>query len=419
VKSPIWKRRWFVIAAVALVALIVAAALSGGEDDTVDEADSTNAEDGDATDIASNDLNSENDDLVDDDDGATSTSTTSLTPAIEGGTRDQPFAYGNSVAVELDSFGDADGSVWNVTIGELRDITGAVLAENQFNDPPPDDVVFSGFTVEMTLIQASKQPLSPGFNFSWEILGGSSSVVHDEFGFDGCGVSPDDFRGFAETFVAGTLTGLVCVPIPTEDLADAGTQVAIHHSGDTRTIFGIDGVVGQPIPVPDGFPGAPSVTNDGGGTRTEPFAYGDTVSVELDSFGDADGSIWDVTIGAPADITAAILGENQFNDPPRDGLVFAGFTVEVTLVEASKEPLAPGFNLSWEILGGASSLVHDEFGFNGCGVAPNEFDGFNEVLIGGTLTGTVCVPIPADDLGHAATQVAIHHSGDSRTIFAP
>ena len=150
---------------------------------------------------------------------ATTASTTTTPPPASGGTRDAPFSYGTAAAVQFDSFGDADGSVWNATIG------------------PPDGTLFAGFTVEMTLVEAGKEPLAPAFNMSWEILGGVSSAVHDEGGFDGCGVSPNDFDGFSEVFVGGTLAGVVCIPIPVEDLVDPRTQVAIHHSADSRTIF--------------------------------------------------------------------------------------------------------------------------------------------------------------------------------------
>ena len=236
-KPPLWKRRWFLIAAAVVVVLIVISAFVSDPDEDADPApdgDSAESDEG-ATDSTGGD-----------DEAATTTSaaepsttvaTTTTAPLEIGGTRDAPFTYGTAAAVEFDSFGDADGSIWNATIGAPVDITAAVLAENSFNDPPADGTLFAGFTVEMTLAEAGKEPLSPGFNFSWEILGGASSAVHEESAFDGCGVSPDEFDGYAEVFVGGTLTGVVCIPIPTEDLTDLATQVAIHHSADSRTIF--------------------------------------------------------------------------------------------------------------------------------------------------------------------------------------
>lgn len=223
-KPPIWKRRWFLItAAVIAVIVVISAIASDPEDDTDASAGGESPTADDSTD--------------EDGEGVTDSTDSGGDATLIGGTRDAPFAYGAAAAVQFDSFGDADGSIWNATIGAPVDITAAVLAENQFNDAPADGVVFAGFTVELTLIEADKEPLSPGFNISWEILGGASSAVHDEGGFDGCGVTPDDFDDYSEVFAGGTLTGVVCVPIPTEDLTDPATQVAIHHSSDSRTIF--------------------------------------------------------------------------------------------------------------------------------------------------------------------------------------
>jgi len=150
------------------------------------------------------------------------------------------FGFGVSVPVVWSAFGDADGSVWNTRVGVIRDVTVEVLAANQFNDPPPDGVVFAGFDVEMTLVEAAKEPLSPGFNFQWEILGGSSAGVYDASTMAdlfGCGVSEGEFNDFAEVFVGGSLSGLVCLPLPVEDLGDPGTRVAMNFSGE-RITFG-------------------------------------------------------------------------------------------------------------------------------------------------------------------------------------
>lgn len=159
------------------------------------------------------------------------------------------------------------------------------------------------------------------------------------------------------------------------------------------------------------------------GTREEPLAFDQPVDVTWASFGDGDGSVWTTTIGPPRDITDQVLATNQFNDPPPDGVRFVGFEAELTLVEATKEPLAPAFNFSWEILGGATARVYGpttiETPSFGCGVTPNSFDDFDEVFAGGTLTGTVCVPIPTEDLDHPDTRVSLNFSDGDRAIFGP
>lgn len=164
------------------------------------------------------------------------------------------------------------------------------------------------------------------------------------------------------------------------------------------------------------------VSADGKGTRADPLPYDTPVVLEWNVFGDADGSKWETSVGAPRDMTAEVLS-GDFNQEPPDGVVYAGFPVSITLLEAQKEPLSAGFNFSWEILGGATAAAYEigtvETDAFGCGLVENDFDIFAEVFVGGTVEGTVCIPIPADDLGHPDTQVAMHFFDDSRAVFGP
>ncbi len=160
----------------------------------------------------------------------------------ELGTRENPLPYESESQLRFETFGDADGSVWLTTVGEPRDITAEVLAENPFNAAPPEGVLYIGFEASMTLFRADKEPLAPGFNFSWELLGGQTAAVYDvgtiETESFGCGVVPAEFDNFSEVFVGGTVSGTVCIPFPAEDFGDPNSQVAIHFVDDTRAIFG-------------------------------------------------------------------------------------------------------------------------------------------------------------------------------------
>ncbi len=177
----------------------------------------------------------------------------------------------------------------------------------------------------------------------------------------------------------------------------------------------------QPAPIDPVDSGDSGESSAAMGTRESPLPYNEAVPLTWSTFGDADGSVWATTIGPPRDITAEVLAENQFNSNPPEGIVFVGFDVELELLEAGKEPLAPGFNFSWEVLGGASAAAYRvgtvETGSFGCGVVPGSFDDFAEVFTTGVLTGTVCIPIPEEDLGHDNTQVALHFIDDTRAIF--
>jgi dTDP-4-amino-4,6-dideoxygalactose transaminase len=123
------------------------------------------------------------------------------------GSREDPLPFSQPVELEWQTLGDADGSRWSTTIGPFTDITDAVRAENQFNEPPPEGVRFVGFDVELTLLSAGKEPLSPGLNLTWELLGGSTNAAYDIATIDtesfGCGVVPDAFDDFSEVFVGG------------------------------------------------------------------------------------------------------------------------------------------------------------------------------------------------------------------------
>ncbi len=417
-----WKL-WGSLGVVALVALGVAVLVIGSDadEDAADSAvatqaveDSGNGSEDPTNDVPSLDTGEEADEPVAEE--------TEPDPAgSQGGTRDTPWAFGIPTAVTFETFGDADGSVWNVTIGAPEDVTATVSAANDFNDPPPDGVVFMGFPVSMTLIEAGKVPLSPGFNFVWELLGGSTATVYDAWTMDdvlGCGVLPAELNGFSEVFVGGTLTGTVCVPLPAEDVGHPMTQVALNFSGSNRVIFAADGVTGTeagPAEIDDSV-----ATGTGSGDRQAPYSYDTATSVTFESFGDADGSVWDVVVGAPQDITAQVLAENTFNDPPPDGVVFVGFSVDITLLAADKVPLSPGFNFNWELLGGATHAVYTYGtigGGFGCGVIPGAFEAYSEVFVGGSLTGTVCLLLPTEDLGLATTQVALNFADGNRAVF--
>jgi len=424
-----WWRKWWAMVGAAVLALLVIAGIAGSDDSEVadvtqtvardspsgeqaDSGDQETEQDAPAAAESEPDRESENEaEAGQSADGETDDTGLSLGGAGQLGTREDPLAYDATVPVEFSVFGDADGSIWNMRITPPRDLTAEVMAENSFNDAPPEGVLFAGFDVEMTLASAGKEPLSPGFNFNWEILGGATSAVYESSTIDdifGCGVSPNEFDRFSEVFLAGTLSGTVCIPLPAEDLNSPDTFVAMNFGGD-RLVFATDGARPDPVEVAGGSEG-PSGTALG---------YGAEVPVTFSTFGDADQSVWNVTVSPPLDIGAAILEANQLNDPPPDGVTFVGFEVQMTLASADKEPLSPGFNFTWEILGGATSAVYESGtidGLFGCGVASDEFDDFAEVFVGGTVSGVVCIPVPTEDLGHPDTQVAMNFSGDRITF---
>lgn len=161
---------------------------------------------------------------------------------------------------------------------------------------------------------------------------------------------------------------------------------------------------------PDGEPDSPDAPTGPDGSRERPWPFGTEVDVTWDVFGDADGSVWTTSVGAVRDFTAEVLAENQFNEDPPEGAVFAAAPVSMTLVSADKEPLSSGFNLQVEIHSGPNVYDANTLDTLGCGVVPGDFDMFTEVFAGGTVEGEVCIPITASDLANA--RVALNFGGD-------
>lgn len=324
-----------------------------------------------------------------------------------------PYAFDETVALDIESFGPVENATWNVAVSAPRDITAEVLNFNDFNDAPPDGVIFYGFDVDLTLAAADAEPVGGGFGYAWKVIGGATNSVYDSSSIDGlygCGSVPNEFNEFTEVFVSGSVTGTVCIPLPAEDAAHPGTSVALDRANRQPVTFSADGGPGEAVPV--GQPGP--VTE----TALE-AAFDAPTALTLDVSGPSDGSIWNVTVGEPVDITELVL-EESFNDPLPDGLVYAGFAVETTLAEATNQPLEVGDSITWEILGGATNTVYDSFTFSslfGCGSFDGRFSDYIEVFVGGTESGLVCVVLPEEDLASPDTVVSINVLGD-RSIFS-
>ena len=128
-------------------------------------------------------------------------------PPPPGSSRDRPIPFGTP----------ATGQNWQVTVlGITPDATAAVLAENQFNDPPALGTQFYIATVRVTYIGPGSQSILAALDFG---AVGGSAVAYTTFG-NSCGVIPSDLPQSTELFTGGTVEGNVCWQVRNQDAAD-------------------------------------------------------------------------------------------------------------------------------------------------------------------------------------------------------
>jgi hypothetical protein len=121
------------------------------------------------------------------------------------GTRGNPHPLGETVRV----------GEWDVTVlSATQDATEAVLAENQFNDPPSEGRQFFVVEVSATYEGAESEEVFTGLTMSTV---GDSAVAYTSFE-DTCGVVPGELDAFSEVFPGGTQVGNLCWHVLTDDV---------------------------------------------------------------------------------------------------------------------------------------------------------------------------------------------------------
>jgi hypothetical protein len=132
-------------------------------------------------------------------------------------------------------------------------------------------------------------------------------------------------------------------------------------------------------------PAPPPPPNPALGTRENPYPRGSTATL-------ADG--WKVTVASTIpDATAAVLAENQFNDPPASGNQFFIVRVTATYTGQGSKSFSGSFRLRAV---GTSAVSYSTFA-NSCGVIPDEISSA-EVFTGGTVTGNECWQVKSSDV---------------------
>jgi hypothetical protein len=99
------------------------------------------------------------------------------------------------------------GAGWQLTVtGPATDITDQVLAENQFNAPPPDGFRFIGVNVTYSYTGDGS---ASAFAVTTKAVGDSNLSLPTD-----CGVAPGEIDLTADIFSGGSVSGIVCFVAP-------------------------------------------------------------------------------------------------------------------------------------------------------------------------------------------------------------
>jgi hypothetical protein len=123
----------------------------------------------------------------------------------------QPGAASTPARLAATAIGAAAdiGDGWQLTVaGPAADITDAVHAENEFNDPPPDGFRFIGVNVTYTYDGAGS---ASAFAVTANAVGSSNLPLAKD-----CGVIPGDFDLSADIFAGGSVGGTLCFVAPAD-----------------------------------------------------------------------------------------------------------------------------------------------------------------------------------------------------------
>jgi hypothetical protein len=142
------------------------------------------------------------------------------------GTRDNPIPLGQAAEV-----GDWTISVVNVVPNGID----AVMAENQFNDPPQEGHQFFLVTVSATYNGSESATVIGGLSFE---AVGASSVSYNTYD-PSCGVIPNELASGNEVFEGGAVEGNVCFQVTAEDASSLVMYVEPSFSSEDRVWFAV------------------------------------------------------------------------------------------------------------------------------------------------------------------------------------
>lgn len=122
---------------------------------------------------------------------------TPVAPPAADGSRSRPFAIGTPVS----------NQEWEVTLGQPRDGTAEVLAENMFNDAPAEGMQY--WIVPMTIQYIGQESGLPWIEITLKFVGADARTYSDD-----CGVIPNDVFQIDELYPGGVVDANDCVAVP-------------------------------------------------------------------------------------------------------------------------------------------------------------------------------------------------------------
>jgi hypothetical protein len=184
----------------------------------------------------------------------------------------------------------------------------------------------------------------------------------------------------------------------------AGFAASVADATSTKTLA--KPAAGAPAAEPAAKPAAPAAKAVG--TRDNPAPIGTTVVVQ-----DAGSPAWEVTPGKPTlDANALVAKENQFNDKPDAGMVYAMLPVTVKYVGADKATPYTGISIKFV---SADGKTHESF--DKSVVGPNDLSDVNDMYTGAKATGNVVIMVPTADIAKG-TWVVGSMFGDADYFYA-
>lgn len=304
-------------------------------------------------------------------------------PVGATGTQEAPVAVGQIADI---------GAGWRLQVLDVvPDATAAIAAENEFNEPPPAGGTFTIVRVAMGYFGLD----DPQSFFMPTIAALGSGGVELE---PTCGVIPQPLDLFNDAFAGGVATGNLCFVTTPADPPSLMLS-AIGDFADTQVYLDAKQPA-APAPPMASVPGAQP-----GATATALRAAATPVGAAAPLSGD-----WSFAVISPArDITDQVMAENSFNEPPPEGYRMLGIDVAIAY---NGTGTGSAFDVTAKFVGDGNV---QRSGY--CGVVPDELDVFADVAAGSSITGTICIVVPAAELTNGVLYVTGTFEIDEQPVF--